>query len=434
MTETIDQLIQARFNTVANPLDDGDWNDVLARARRAEPSARPQLVPRRVALAAAVAVLAVTVTAVAFGWPQTFVDFFSSPSAPENVKNFFGGENVGAPSGMSPEAIPGEAHKITSASFDANHIHPDHPTLHTLYVAPRKGGGFCYLWTDYSGGCADRDSTAKTTTDPAARPLGVDWLANDYAVLVSGWVRTDAVKTVEARFADGTTATIPVTWVSAPIGAGFFVYPVPPAHRTRADALESVVALDADGKVVGSQEFRLTDPLDQDVMQTLPDGTRYSLPRRADAANARKIVSFRSTKGNEIYLWVMPRTGGGACYLFNRGEGCPPAGSLDDLPTVNGGLNGGADPILFFAQVKADVAALELRYQDGESERLTPVEGFVLGEIPPAHYKLGTRLTAAVALDSKGKAIYTEHYRPQDVGVYPCEKPTNLGYGVTACP
>ena len=446
MTKTVDHLIQARFDAVASPFGDGDWDDVLARARSAEPvagkpSARDtaylQWVSRRVALAAAaVAALAVTVTAVAFGWPQTFVDFFSSPAAPENVKNFFGGQNVAAPSGMSPEAISGEAREITTATFDANSIHSDNPTLHTLYVAPRQGGGFCFLWTEYSGGCADKESAAMATTDPAARQLGVDWLANDYAILVSGWVRNGTAKTVEARFADGTTATIPVTWVSAPIDAGFFVYPVPPAHQTRADALASVVALDADGNVVGRQDFRLTDPLDQDVMQTLPDGTTYSLPRRADAANARKIVSFRSTKGNEIYLWVMPRTGGGACYLFNRGEGCPPAGSLADLPdALNGGLSGGADPVLFFAQAKSDVAAIELRYEDGASEQLTPVDGFVLAEITPAHYNLGTRLVAAVALDQSGNAIYTQRYQPRDAaGVYPCQKPVDRGYGVKICP
>lgn len=435
MTETIDQLIRARFDAVANPLDDADWGDVLARAKGFERITHGRI-PARLALAATVAALAAIVTAVAFGWPQTFVDFFSSPPAPTQVKNFFGSQNVAAPSGMSPEAIPGQARKITSATFDANHVHSTHPTLHTLYIAPRKGGGFCYLWTNYSGGCADPKSTAAyARTHPAARPLGIDWLGNDYPVVVSGWVRTGAAKTVEARFADGTTATIPVTWVSAPIDAGFFVYPVPPAHQTRDNALASVVALDANGNVVGRQDFRLTSPLDEDVMQTLPDGTKYSLPRRADAANARKVISFRSTKGSEVYLWVMPRTGGGACYLFNRGRGCDPADFMTAIPSaLNGGLSGGADPVLFFAEAKPDVAAVELRYQNGETERLTPVDGFVLAEITPAHYKLGTRLEAAVALDQSGKTIDTQRYEPRGVGVYPCKTPTNLGYGVKACP
>jgi hypothetical protein len=424
MTETVDQLIRARFEAVANRSDDRDWSDVLGRAsvRHAARLRRP---PARVALAAVVALLAAAVTAVALGWPQTFVDFLTSPPAPGNVENFFGAENVSVPSGMSPQAIPDQARKITTATFDANHVPPGHPTVHTLYVAPRKGGGFCYLWTDYSGGCADARST---------RPVGVDWLENDYAVLASGWVRTDAVKTVEARFADGTTAAIPVTWVSAPISAGFFLYPVPLAHQTRRDALSSVVALDAHGDVVGKQGFSLTRPLDQEVIQTLPDGRRYSLPRGWHAAQARKAISLRSTKGSEILLWLMPRTGGGVCYLFNRGEGCVPPASDPGIQPLNGGLRGGADPVLFFAQTKPEVATVELRYQDGERERLTPVEGFVLTEIGPAHYERGKRLAAAVALDRSGNVIYTTRESPNSLGVYPCRVPKKLGYGVMACP
>lgn len=56
-----------------------------------------------------------------------------------------------------------------------------------------------------------------------------------------------------------------------------------------------------------------------------------------------------------------------------------------------------------------------------------------LTEITPAHYKRGTRLAAAVALNRNGKAIYTQHEQPNSVGVYPCQTPTNLGHGVKAC-
>ena len=118
-----------------------------------------------------------------------------------------------------------------TATFDANNSPPTNPTEHTLYVAPRTAGGFCFLWTDYGGGCADPEDAAAATTDPEARPLGVEWLAGDYATFTDGYVRGDA-QTVEARFADGTSVTVPVTWVSAPIDAGFFAYVVPPAHQT----------------------------------------------------------------------------------------------------------------------------------------------------------------------------------------------------------
>ena len=448
MTETIDQLIQARFDRVANPFDDRDWTDVLARARNnGDPVAsrhavgrKPRLrqVPTRVALVAAAVAVAAVVTAVAFGLPRTFINFFSSPPAPAHVKNWFGAENVEAPPGMNPGAIPGQARKITSATFDVNHIHADHPTVHTLYVAPRKGGGFCYLWTNADGGCLTAKAPSRTKAMRAMGPLGINWFGNSYAagypLFVDGWVRNGTTKTVEARFADGTTVTIPVTWVSAPVNAGFLIYPVPPAHRTRAAALTSVVALDANGKVIGKQSFPLTKPLDQDVMQTLPDGTKVSLPRRADAAHARKVISFRTTAGSEAYVWVMPRTGGGVCYLFNRGQGCLEPRFAAQTPTLNGDLSGSTNPpLLFFVQAKPRVATVELRYQNGERQRLTPTDGFTLTEITPDHYKRGTRLVAAVALDRSGKAIYTQRYQPNSVGVYPCQTPTNLGHGVKAC-
>lgn len=401
MTETIDHLIQARFDRIARPAE-GDWSDVLARARN---SGRRRA-PGRIAVAAAVAVVAATVTAVAFGWPGRFVDFFKAPPAPQSVENFFRTHNVAVPGGVSPKTKLGHAREIMSATFDADNIPSDHPTVHTLYVAPRTNGGFCYLWTDYGGGCADAEIAAEGTTDPAARPLGVTWLANDYAGFVDGWVRTDA-RTVEARFADGTTALLPVTWVSAPISAGFFAYVVPPAHQTRADALTSVVALDGDDRVVGEQDIGVTAPLDEDVMQTLPDGTKISLPRRAQAARAREVFSFRAN-GAHVWLWVMPRTGGGTCYLYGTGggggQGCTSPHSLASLPAVDGGgVNG-----IYFGQVRPGIATVELRYRDGASERLTPTDGFVLHQM---QHEDG--LVAVVGLDRRGKAIFTQRVPPQ---------------------
>jgi hypothetical protein len=440
MTETIDQLIQARFNAVANPINDGDWDDVLARSRNGESLAsRPSIgrthrrrqVPTRVALVTAAVALLAVVTAVAFGWPQTIIDFFTSPPAPAKVKNFFGAQNVSAPTGMNPQAIPGQTRKIATASFDADHFRPTHPTIHTLYVAPTKEGGFCWLWTKASAGCLP---TVGASRSNAVGPLSLSWFSNDYPLITLGWVRTGSAKTVEARFADGTTKTIPVTWISAPINAGFLTYTVPPAHRNRADALKSVVALDGNGNVVGSQDFHLTKPLDQDVPQTLPDGTKVSLSRRAQAARARKVISFRATDGSQVYLWVMPRAGGGVCYLFNQGSGCLDPHFAAQIPTLNSGFSGAKSRILYFAQAKPQVATVELRYENGESERLAPIEGFVLHEITPAHYKRGTRLVAAVALNRSGKAIFTQRFQPKDTGFYPCKKPINRGYGVKTCP
>jgi hypothetical protein len=443
MTESVDLLIQAQFDAVASPLDDRDWNDVLLRLGNARPvwepsarrTARLRRVPRRAALSAAAVALAAAVTAVAFGWPQTFVDFLSAPSAPPKVKNFFGSFNIGAPKGMNPQAIPGQARKIMTARFDANSVHGNHPTLHTLYVAPRKGGGFCELWTKASGGCEPAKSPRTTVESRAAGPLGVSWFsANDgYPLVALGSVRAGSTKTVEARFANRTKVTLPVTWVSAPINAGFFVYSVPSAHRSRADGLRSVVALDANGKVVGWESFPLPKPIDEDVPQVLPDGTKVFLPRAAQAAKARKIISFRATDGSTVYVWVMPRIGGGDCYVSNQSFGCRIPRFVAREPAFSGGLLGGSGRVLFFGQTKPDVDAVELRFQDGTRDRLTPVDGFVLQEITSAHYRRGTRLVAAVAFGN-GKRLITQRFHPEEPAVYPCKKPINRGYGVKMCP
>jgi hypothetical protein len=398
MTETIDQLIQARFDALANPLDDASWSDVLARAGGV--GRRRRRAPARAALVAAVVVIAATVTAAALGLPGRVVDFFKAPPAPQSVKAFFGAHHTALPSGVDPMANLGEPRTIMTATFDANHLPPEHPTLHTLYVAPRTDGGFCFLWTTDGGSCADPEDPAKAKLDPAAGSAGLTWLENDYVGVVDGWIRGDA-KTVEVRFADGATAAVPVTWVSAPIGAGFFAYVVPDAHLTRADPLTAFVALDADGKTVYRQTFRLTKALDEDVLQTLPDGTKLSLPRRAQASRAHELFGFRAPSGR-AYLWVMPRTGGGICFIYGTGaggeSGCPSRYWLARTPTLSGYARNG----VYFAQVKPDVATVELRFRNGHTERITPIDGFVLQRVP-------AQPVSVVGLSRSGKPIVTQH-------------------------
>jgi hypothetical protein len=418
MTETIDQLIQARFDAASNQLDDSSWGDVLARVRAAQPKprrarGRRAALPIRFALAGAVAACALAASAVAFGWPGTVVDFFKARPAPESVKQFFQAHNTAMPQGLNPNTTVGQPREVMTASFDAYKSPPTNPTVHTLYVAPTETGGFCYLWTDYGGGCADPENAAAATTNPAARPLGVDWLTGDYATFTDGYVRSD-VQTVQARFADGSSETLPVTWVSAPINAGFFAYVVPPAHQTTSNALSSVVGLDANGNVIGHANIGVTQPLDQSVLQTLPDGTKYSLPRRADAAKATEPFKFDTATDGHAYLWVMPRTGGGSCYLYSSGsgggQGCTSQQELQQLPLVNGGLD--ANSGVYFAQVKPDVATVELQYADGTSQQLTPVDGFVLAAINSGHTKTGTQLETVVALDQNGSSLGAVNLRP----------------------
>lgn len=450
MSDTVDLMLRARFDAVASSRDDSDWNDVLARVRGSAVTAKHSVrraglsrrVPARVAVVAAVVVLAAVVTAVAFGWPRTVIDFFTSAPAPTKVKNWFAFDNASSPPGMNPQAIPGQARKIMRLRFlDESSDQSDRLIWHTLYVAPRKGGGFCELWTKADGGCAPAKSPATTAESRAAGPLGVTWFGNEYPAVADGFVRGGATRTVEARFAHGRSAAIPVTWVSSPISAGFFAYTIPTAHRNRADALRSVVALDANGHVVGRESFPVmrTNWSPKFVPLTLPNGKKLLLPKDADVARAREMFRFRALTdgshvyGSHVFLWVVPLKHGGECYLDNQGEGCGPS-----IPVFQGrlygGLANGTDRVVFWAQANPMVAKVELRYQNGSTERVTPIKGFVVHKISPAHLQLGTRLVAAVALNRSGRAIMTQTFQPQDSFRYPCKKSVNLGHGLKKCP
>jgi len=451
IAEALDKFVPA-FPSAA-----GDWQAILSAAAAPAPGgtipAQRSLrrsgfwrrVPARVALVGAVVVLAVVVTAVAFGLPQRVVDFFSSAPAPTGIKNFMGSMGVGAPPGMDPRAIGGQTREIAGVPG-------------RLYVAPTRSGGFCFLrWA--TGGCVGaRWGTPGKPIHPGYGPLGVD--VN--GPFVRGWVRSGATRTLEARFADGSTATIPardVTWVSAPINAGFVAYTVPRSHRDRAHALSWIVALDQHGRVIGRVSGAPppgANPLDQAVPSTLPDGTKGALPRSAEAAKARKIISFRATDGSKVYLWLVPLSGGGDCFFSNAPtSGCRTPWLERHRGVFYGFVDGGsfrttcggktrctpADEVsipvtrvLFFALGKPAVATVELRYQNGERERLTPIDGFVLHELTPAHWKRGTRLVAAVALNRNGKAISTVPFQAQEPDSYPCKKPINRGHGVKECP
>jgi hypothetical protein len=423
-----DDLLAPRFAALANPLDDSDWTDVRRRLG-APRHRRPLLVA---GLAAALAAVAI---AVAFGWPQSFINFLSAPPAPKKVKNSFGAQNVIAPPGMNPRAIPNQARRVMSARFDATGIHPGHGSVHILYVTPTRDGSFCYEWTRFTGSCAPSKKSERAR--PGLRrlgPLGVTWLGNQTADIATGYVLAGKAKTLQAQFADGTTTTIPVAWVSAPINAGFFLYIVPANHRQRTTALLELTARDSAGRTVGRQLFPLSSPLDEQVPRVLPDGTRVSLSRRAELATAQKLISFRASNGSQVWLWAMKRRGGGRCYVFNQGSGCPPPHVLKTAPPFAGGLTIGTRRVLFFAQAEPRVTSIELHYQNGSIERVTPAKGFVLHEITSAHYALRARLTKAVALDASGKILQTQSFQPQSPGVYPCSKPIARGYGVKSCP
>ena len=417
----------------AFPSAEGDWQAILTAAATpaglvpsAKIPARRSLdrsgfwrrVPARVALVAAVMALAAVVTAVAFGWPQRIVDFFSSPPAPAPVVHNFATFGLGAPPGMNPHVRAGKARAIPL------------PDGGTVYASPAANHGFCFT-IGGAGGCVQTRFPIGLSVGWAGRfPCG-----EIPPMTLSGYVHAQPGSTLQLEFKDGSVTSLPPpVWVGPPVNAGFVEKTVAAGKRTKALLLRNpsgaIIAKETDLSQKPQRGIIPTNP----CPVTLPDGTKASLPPGAEAAKARKIINFRATDGSHVYLWVMPLAGGGDCFTSSADDGCRTAQIEKQWPPFYGHLQGALQRVLLSGFAKPEVATVVLRYQNGTSERLTPIDGFILHEITPAHYRRGTRLVAYVALNRNGKTISTSHFQPQQSGIYPCKKPINKGHGAHICP
>ena len=420
---TPEERLAARFGAFVDDAGGGDWDDVRRRARRP--------VGRRALLAGLAAALTVAVAAPALGLHRTVIDWFAAEPAPERVQLEFARLGVGAPPGMAPGVIPNSARKVMESRHDGK--------TYVLSVAPTQAGGFCYRWENLFAGCRQGRTPppmpARLEPDLNTFLLGTTWTANDHGIVqnLGGNLLARETERLFVEYADGEEAEIPVVWVSPPIDAGFFLFWVPDSRRTAGRHVTALTAEGADGRVLARQTFRLVRPEDVERPVRLPDGNIARLPPRADVSRARKLFEFEAQDGTHVWLWLVPTIDGGRCWAFNRGGGCPPADYEQTIPMA-AGLASGSKPVLFQGQVIEAVAAVELRYEDGTVERLEPREGFVLHEIGSAHYERGHRLELAVALGPLGNLLTRQPFRPDSTGVYPCDKPVDIGHGVMACP
>ncbi|HEY2777839.1 MAG TPA: hypothetical protein VGI77_08020 [Gaiellaceae bacterium] len=390
-------------------VDGPDWADVLHRSRRATRRLRTLQ-------AAAVAAVVVAGVASAYALGHPVIDFASAPHAGTRQVNEFGSMEVVAPRGMAPGVLPHQTRRITSVRVDGK--------VHTLYVAPTKQGGFCFVWTGSGGGCrADRHDRYASRVD-----AGGVMAAYGLQVLEGSFFQPNGDQ-LRMTFRDGATADVPFTWVTAPISAGFYLYRIPDAHRTPATRAVSLALYDKDGK--------LLDREPAPVGRTPFGGVAHvagfpvlGLPRDGIWSKAVKLFDLRAPNGARIGLWSMPKRGGGTCYVTNSGSGCRPV-SLPARFQMEIGFNGDTLCCL----VANRIVRVEARFQDGDHISLSPKQGFLVWPIPEAHWPLGHRITALVGYDAAGRAVARSKLAaPADQrGIYPCKKPKDLGYGVKEC-
>jgi hypothetical protein len=384
---------------------------------------------RTLVFALAAAVVALIVGGAAFAVERVVVPWFDAEPAPERVQLSFARLDVGATPDMESGVLAGAARRVTAVEIAGR--------WRVLWVAPTKAGGFCETWTNLFAGCTrDREPPRRLREgrDVHTFELGVTQSQNARGIvtMISGRLLATETERLELRYADGETTELRVVWVSPPIDAGFYLYEVPESHRRVGHQVSELVALDGGGDVIARQTFPLPPASEVEHPVRLPDGELVSLPEKAIVSRARKVIERTAWDRTRLWLWVMPTRDGGECFVSNRMGGCPPRDYELEIPMA-AGIAGG-DLVLFEGQVRSEVALVELHYEDGVVERLRPVEGFILHDIPKRQYERGHRLALAVALGDGGTVLDRDRYRPDSPGVYPCAQPVDIGHGVKACP
>jgi hypothetical protein len=412
MSDWLHDPLRDRFTAIADLRDDSDWLDVRRRARRAT---RRRAIVTVAAAAAALLLLA----APAFALHRVVVSFFESEPAPERVQLDFARQELGAPTGMAPGAIPDQTRKVVVQTADGERTF--------VWVAPTRSGGFCVLWKVHAGGCRSR---------AVGGQIGAGWSGGSEGLtFVYGAVLSDDADRLELRFEDGSATDVPLTWVSPPIDAGFYFVEIPPAHLEVGARPSELVLIDDGGDVLATERAPVQDPLDEpDPATGVPRVVRYD--------ERRVLHSITTEGGRTIELYDAPsrRDGGRCAWLESDGKlyrsffGC--ATDTARGPTIGAGILGGSGPVLLEGLVSDDVGKLELRFQDGDQIKVPAVQGFVLAELPRRHWAPGHRLALIVAFDAAGTEVGRKPWDSSTHGVYPCakEEELDLGLGVTTCP
>jgi len=210
----------------------------------------------------AVGALAVVFAATpAWALVRDILPFWSQPSAPQSVKHDFSTfDNPLVPPNMTPGADAADAREVMQADFGG--------ATHTLYVSPAKNNGYCFEWSDSVGGCntipdqvpmdiSEMPVLPHDGSQPPATTLPESEMRDLELHGVTYWLTGDAVSptvtNVVIHFSDGTTVEPEITWISAPINAGFFTYEVPNDKQSATDHVTEVDAYDANGNLVEQQ-------------------------------------------------------------------------------------------------------------------------------------------------------------------------------------
>lgn len=388
--------------------------DDAARERASEGQRRPRVARRRVALLLGLVTMAALAVAPALGLHQPVLEFLRADKAPPAVEREFAELSIGAPSGMDPRVIAEETRKVTSVRLADGR-------MHTLWVAPSRRGGFCFLWSGLGGGCDQQGTVPVGATweaGPVLTPVGVPpRRAAHQFTRILGHADADYADRVELHFQDGDIVRPHVIWVSAPINAGFFAYEPPPAKRRPGHALEKIIALDQDDDVVA-----------QETSPALAKAPTWPPPEAI--TSQKRAAAEVDTLSGKATVWVAPtRTEGRCAWLEVEGHAigfmpCKAKGVWDEGFAVR--LAPTRDTVLVAGVINQPITTVTVRFADGDKAEIAPTDGFVLYEISAAHLLTGHQLTRLIGTDNTGTAHAMLRFPPDLSAQAPCHGPLRL--------
>ena len=225
--------------------NDGNWTDVIRRAKRAR---------RRQGIYGVVLLTALVVVGVASAYAlgHPIVDFGTADKAPSKSIAVIGGADAGAPEGIATGVLADQAREIPGLSAGGK--------PYEVSVEPTREGGFCTFSRITKSGSLLHCLSNSADRRSIERSIGL-WINAPDGLHGPLWIGGEFLESegdhLEVAYANGTNDEIPFVWVNAPIDAGIFVLSVPEDRRVDARWPVSVTLFDRNGKVLARESIHV---------------------------------------------------------------------------------------------------------------------------------------------------------------------------------
>jgi hypothetical protein len=409
-----EQRLRRAFRAVRAeaPVEQPDWVDVMRRTR-AIPDARPaRRAPSRILIAAVVAIFAGILALPPLGLGSRLVDLVQ-PNPAKSVRNEFSFMNRNS-RGVVRDAIVSKTRRLVTITQYGRPL--------SLWVAPTKHGGACYLVrspTGSAGSCLGAEQYRRGLTvslsglggpAPAAgssATLGPLPGLSPSAALLSGHAGANAAS-AELRYTDGTRGALP-------LHGGWFLFAVPLAHLRTGHRPVSLVSLDSSGNVLHAET------------QLFEAHVRYH-PQTPVASSIRKLATSNLQGGSHAVLWTARSRQGNQCIAVlvdGKSKHFPmwecghvvgrrvlhefgPEGvirnSLLHWEPSAGGDPPSALPIAS-GWAAAPIASVRVRYADGTTTPLALHDRLFLYLVPASHRTGASIPSRLEGVDTQGKIV-----------------------------